>query len=188
MIGFWSLKWGPIRIFNSIARKGAWKVLFYKVCTSAASDHKSRTPCLKMGALVYTVPRLAVDRILILWSLHELHHCCKQTAQFSVLAHARCWERTNPMHSKLPFNRVYLFAWSHLKFLICVCPKSRVFVIKCDTDIKTTQISKCLRSTHKVLHYQKCPKDHVKGIKLLAHSNLCYVFCFHSVIGIDKLY
>jgi len=80
------------------------KVRSYKPCTSTASksefDHANRIPCLKVAVLVNKVSRLwtymsslSIDRSLILWS--------KQTAPFSFLRPARCWERTSLMQPKL---------------------------------------------------------------------------------------
>ena len=67
----------------------------YKPCTWAASesefDHANRNPCLKSShassdsAKIIKMSRLAIDRLLILWSLQESLRCCeadaKQTAQ-----------------------------------------------------------------------------------------------------------
>ena len=120
---------------GSTAQKYAWKIPFYKPRISVASEsefnHTNRILCLKVGVLVYSVKVckmswLSTGCLFIPWCLAL--PCCygKQTAQFSVLWHARCWERRTLMRPTLlaSFNCGHLVAWSCLKFFVCVWPKS----------------------------------------------------------------
>ena len=131
MMGFWHLECGFRRIFSFTAPKCAWKVRFYKPCTSAASesefDHTSRIPRLKSKrASLYRIRviqlvRLAIDRLLILWSLHWPFYCCetdRETDDTTFLSTLKTMREDNSVapesaHKTLAcFNCTYLFAGS----------------------------------------------------------------------------
>ena len=104
------------RIFSSNARKCAWKVCSYKLCTSAASesefDHPNKILGLKVVVLVY-IQCQGYQNVKV--SYHSLIYSMVASRVTSwlqnrpwnrlynifLLEHARHWERTTLVHSKL---------------------------------------------------------------------------------------
>jgi len=94
IIGVFASSGLGVRIFSFTAQKCAWEVRVCKSCTSAVSesefDHANRILALKSrrtglySVMVIKMSRLAIDRLLILWSIHGSLHCCKTDREKNV--------------------------------------------------------------------------------------------------------
>ena len=88
--------------FSQIMYLGCvWKWIRSREQNSVPESRHASLYCLK----VIKMSRLTIDRFFILWSLHGSLCCCigdreRDMHNFSVLRHARWWERTSPMCPK----------------------------------------------------------------------------------------
>jgi len=140
VIEFWRLKLGFGRSLSSNARK----ICFYQPCTFDCvwkgiwSREQNYVPESGRASLcsvkVIKMSRLAIDRLLILWSLHGSCRYCKTDCETDcrtflamdvqdVVREQVRWARNcafNPLH----FNRTYVFVWWHLNCFTCIWLKS----------------------------------------------------------------
>ena len=116
-----------------IGVSNAWKVRFYKPCTSAVPesefDYINRILRLKVGVIVYKVSRLSrcqgyrLIAYLFYGRFTGRFVVVKQNAQVFALRHARRWERRTPVCLKLilclpapiyPFEHAWSFVFASL--------------------------------------------------------------------------
>ena len=111
-----------VPLFWSASEKGVFTNHVPRLCLQSEFDRTNRISRLKMDPLAYKLSRLSKSQgslsIAYLFCDRFTGHVIvvKQTVQFSVLKHARHWERTTQMHLKPHLN-----CFAFLTALICLC-------------------------------------------------------------------